>query len=462
MTGWPGAPSDLVAAQRRSLCRVLGRWREHRVDAEPGDGGRVELVDIEVLRAGRTGVLDVVAEMDGVLAHAVLGLHRPGDELHMLGAVEEPALGVLEDDDGVAFVVDAMRDADAARLLLAAVAGDRVAGPGRPAGETVTAPGGLAPSPAAVSVLHDDAEATTLGFDHRLTLSVFASLRRGPHPGIALLAGLDEAGFNHLAAPVAFWRRAGRDLGVAQEFLAGATGGWALALTSLRDLFAAGSTPDAAGGDFAPEALALGTMAARMHLALDRAFGRRAGDVEAWSDDAEATLARVAPEVLDAAVEGLPEPTLRQALASLRRAGLRPPITRTHGDFHLGRSARTDHGWILADCLPGGADPITGAAILRSPLADVADMCWSIRYASVVAATERGPVAARSKAGELARAWDARNRRAFLAAYLATPGIGELLPTDRRVVRRMLAVFEAIRTARGTALLDTGALASSN
>lgn len=464
MTGWPGASGDLAATQVRSLRRVLGRWREHRGDGAMGDGGHVELVDIEIIHAGRTGVLDVVAEMDGLLAHAVLGLHRPGDELHVLGVVDEPALGQLEDDDGLAVVVDAMHDADASRVLFAAVAGEGAVGPG-PGGLPVLRPIAArspVPPPTAVTLLRDDAEVTTLGFDHRLTLSVFASLRRGPHPGMALLAGLDAAGFNHLAAPVALWRRAGRDLGVAQELLAGATGGWAIALASLRDLFAAGTAPGDAGGDFAPEALALGTMAARMHLALDRAFGRRAGDVGAWSDDVEAMLVREAPRALDASVPGLTEPTLRQVLASLRDAGLRPSLIRTHGDFHLGRSARTDHGWVLADCMPGGADPVTGAAVFRSPLADIADMCWSIRRAAAVAATERGPVTARSKVSELAQAWDERNRRAFLAAYLAAPGIGELVPADRRVVRRVLAVLEAARALRGTGLLAPGDPAAAN
>ncbi|MGH8979468.1 MAG: hypothetical protein ACRDWE_00400, partial [Acidimicrobiales bacterium] len=151
------------------------------------------------------------------------------------------------------------------------------------------------------------------------------------------------------------------------------------------------------------------------------------------------------------------EPTVRQALAALRSAGLHPPAIRTHGDFHLGRTARTDHGWVLADCMPGGADPATGAPLLRSPLADVADMCWSIHHAAVVAAIERGQITGRSRAGELADAWQARNRQAFLAAYLATPGIGALVPADRRVVRRMLAVFEAARTTHGVSATVGGA-----
>ena len=66
-------------------------------------------------------------------------------------------------------------------------------------------------------------------------------------------------------------------------------------MTSLRDLYALGGRPEAAGGDFGPEAHALGTMTARMHLALDRAFDRHPEPVSEWVDAAEATIAEVGP-----------------------------------------------------------------------------------------------------------------------------------------------------------------------
>jgi maltokinase len=340
-------------------------------------------------------------------------------------------LGTVEDADGEGLVVDALHVADAARVLLETVAG---------------LSGGANGDLETVSVVRDDDEATALAFDRRYLLTVFPWLFRGPHPGAALLAGLDEAGFNHLPAPVAFWRRAGRDLGVVQELLSGASSGWALAIGSLRDVIASGVQPAAAGGDFAPEALALGTMAARMHVALERAFGRRAGDVAKWVDE-------LGPDVLAAAAEGqrsgFAATSAEDLLASLRRSGLRLPTIRTHGDLHLGRVARTDHGWVLADCMPGGTAPGTEEPLFRCPLADVADLTWSLWHAAQVAAGERGPASLGLASSETALAWQARNRRALLAAYLATPGIGPLLPADRRVVRRLLAMFELARAARG-------------
>ncbi len=448
-----------------SLDRLLERWGEQHLPRGPAIGRDVRVVDVEVILPGRPGLLDVVAETGGRLAHAVFGIRRPGDELRVLGNLEEPTLGTIEDSDGVGLVVDALHDADAARLLLAVVAGSATADPG--------------PKTPVVSIARDDDEATSLVFDHRCTLTVFPWLFRGAHPGAALLAGLDEAGFNHVPAPVAFWRRAGRDLGVVQELVPGASSGWALALASLRDVIASGVSPDVAGGDFAPEALALGTMAARMHMALDRAFGRRAGDAAAWADelapdllaaDAHADAHAAAADAHDAGAHAAADDATgphavadahaaaaagpeagapaEELLDALRRSGLHPATIRTHGDFHLGRTARTDHGWVLADSMPGGASPGSDEPQFRSPLADVADLTWSLHHAAVVAANERGPAAAHNRAGELAAAWEARNRRAFVASYLATPGIGGLVPADRRVVRRLLRLFELARASR--------------
>src|SRR5579862_2886521 len=83
---------------------------------------------MELLREGRPGLLDVVAEIGDRLAHVVFALHRTGEELRLLGTVEEPALGVIEDADGFAVVVDAVHDLDASQLLLDAVAGRGCAG----------------------------------------------------------------------------------------------------------------------------------------------------------------------------------------------------------------------------------------------------------------------------------------------------------------------------------------------
>jgi len=80
----------------------------------------------------------------------------------------------------------------------------------------------------------------------------------------------------------------------------------------------------------------------------------------------------------------------------------------------------------------------------------VADLAWSFHHVGAIAISERDPLG-RGEFAPLATAWEARNRRAFLSGYLATPGIGGLVPTDREVVRQLVAVFELERAARRAA-----------
>ena len=72
---------------------------------------------------------------------------------------------------------------------------------------------------------------------------MFPWLSDEPRPEVDLMAALEAAGFNHVAAPLVRWVADGRDLGVVLEPLADRSGGWALALTSLRDFYAAGGAP---------------------------------------------------------------------------------------------------------------------------------------------------------------------------------------------------------------------------
>ena len=411
------------AEQEQAVHRLFEAWLEERmpVDAPAPVPDEITLRRVEVLRAGRPGLLDVVAEVDGRLAHMIAGLRRVDDEPRFLRPGDEAALGLYEDDEGLALCIDALRDAELAPMVLAAVRG-------------------VDARPGTVVYLRDDEKVTVLDCGDRGDLTVFPWLRDGPRPAVDLLVALDAAGFNHVAAPLVRWTWEGRDLGVVQEPMQGRAGGWALALTSLRDLFAAGGRPEAAGGDFGPEAHALGTMTARMHLALDRAFERRPESVTDWVDGAEASIGRADPALLKA-------PGVADLTKELRVADLRLPAIRTHGDFHLGRMARTDQGWIVSDCGPGGVLPGTSEPTWRSPLGDVADLLWSLHQASTMAAAERDP-AGRLGVDQLGRAWEVRNRRAVLSGYLSTPGMAGLAGPDRDVVRNLVALLELARSVR--------------
>lgn len=409
-----GAMLDLDEGRRESFVPLVTAWLARRAASGVGT---IEVVEVEVLLAGRPGLLDVVARVDGRIAHLVLGLHAHGSEIKMLRGADDGVLGEFEDDRGPALAVDALWDAALAPLVTIAIVGEE---------------------PGVVSLARDDDTAVVLDIEDRCTFSVFPWLTDGPHPGVDMLVTLDEVGFNHLAPPVALWRRQGRDLGLVQELLMGSAGGWALALTSLRDLYGSGLRPERAGGDFAAEAHSLGTMVARMHLASDKAFGRRSGAVADWAAQVDSVVHRLAPELLEPSDVGV-------WLQALGNRSDRYPMVRTHGDLHLGRTARTDQGWVVADWLPGGVDA-DGAPLFRSPLADVADVLWSFRHVATAALDERD-LALRPGLGASAEAWQARNHRAFLAGYLDTPGIEELIPPDREVVAELCAAFELEQSA---------------
>ena len=379
------------------------------------------IVRAEVLRGGRPGLLDIVADVDGSLAHFVVGLRGVADEQHFLRAGEEAALGLLDDEAGLAVCTDALRDAQLGPLLLATVRG-------------------VEPRPGPVAVLRDDVDGTVLDCGDRGDLLVFPWLADAPRPDVDFMIGIEEAGFNHVAAPLVRWVWEGRDLGVVQEPLADRSGGWALALTSLRDFYASGGTPEGAGGDFGSEARALGVMTARLHLALDRAFLRHHEQVVDWVDAAESAIATADGSLLDA-------PGVSDLIKWLRDADVRLPVLRTHGDLRLERTARTDQGWVISDCRPGGVPLGETAPGRRTPLADVADMLWSFHRASVTAAAERDP-AGRMGLESLGQAWEARNRRAFMTGYLNAPGIGGLVGPDRDLIRRFVSFLELARSVQ--------------
>jgi len=407
----------------------------------------VAVLDSEVMVAGRPGVVDVIADAGGRLVHLPIGLRAPGDEARFLPEADDPVLGVLEDDEGLAVATEAILDSELSTLLLHAVTGQTT-------------------NPALVRQIRADEDSVTLAMEDRLAFTMFTELVQGPRLGLEMLLALDEVGFNHVAAPVALWRRGDHDLGIVQEYLPGASTGWALALTSVRDLYGSGGPPEIAGGDFAGEARRLGTMAARMHLGLEEAFGRRDGDVGSWVRSIETAVTPLAPSLLE-------RPDVEELLGKMRALAGPCRAIRTHGDFHLGRVYRNELGWYVGDLGPGGrphlsagtvpavdsddsADPAAGArtvgaVMFRSPLADVADMLWSFGLVARTAAHERDPTG-REGLSELADAWEQRNRSAFLSGYLEVPGIGDLVPADEEAVPVLAAAFELERTATRMAL----------
>jgi maltokinase len=238
---------------------------------------------------------------------------------------------------------------------------------------------------------------TSLVFDDRLVLKLFRRLPGGPNPDVTVPAALSAVGFRHVAEPLAVWEHHADHLAVVQPFLAGGAEGWALALASLRDLYAAECDPADAGGDFAAEAGRLGHVTARMHVAMAQAFGIEAGDD--------------GPRVL------------------------------VHGDYHLGQVLRTDAGWFVLDFEGEPLRALEERTAPSSPFKDVAGMLRSFHYAAYVALGERDE-AARAELLPLADGWEARNRRAFLEGYYGVEDVSPLLPNDPTARDRLLAACE--------------------
>ena len=372
------------------LPAYLGRQRWFAGDAPE----KVVVVDQQQLAADFWWM---IVEADGARYQVLIGLRPAEAPLDFLHGQDDAVLGAV--DGRLAF--DAVLDAGLARTLLALVAPGEEAEVVRPMG---------------VEQSH-----TSLIYDDRLLLKIFRRLHEGPNPEIEITKALAAVGFDHVAAPLATWTFGDAHLAVVQPYLSGGAEGWALALTSLRDMYASDcDDPAECGGDFAGEAWRLGQVTAVMHLAMAEAFGTEPGEPAAWASTMEAQLARLQEDDAD----GVAVKRLVDQLRAVDDPGL---AVRIHGDYHLGQVLRTDWGWFVLDFEGEPARPLAERQVRSSPLQDVAGMLRSFRYAAAVALAERNEHD-HAELAPLAESWGERNRRAFLDGYLQNEGIEALLP----------------------------------
>lgn len=293
---------------------------------------------------------------------------------------------------------------------------------------------------------------TSVVYDDKVILKIFRRLSGGPNLDAEVTSALARAGFAHVARPVLRWRKGGTDLAFGQEYLAGGTDGWALALTSLRDLYTPEplrgdgykdqdrSDPEMRGGDFAAEAERLGRVTAEMHLCMAGAFGTSRDWSTSWSSllsSVEADLRHLGEDMFGAAR------ALFQRLHAISDLGV---ALRPHGDYHLGQVMRTDAGWYVLDFEGEPNRPVEERLRPTSPMKDVACMLRSFDYATrfEMAQVEMTPPGAKppgfAAPGEpgsrasalepLAKAWKERNGDAFMKGYQSCSGIEVLLPGD--------------------------------
>ncbi len=395
-SGAPGLARDVGAAVLGLLAPSLSRhgWLRPSAGSDKDAGisssaalgsPPIALVDSCFLGHGWPAVLSCLVEVGSRTVQVFVGLVEEGDRdsLAIVESLESASptalIGRMELHGRAFLAYNALEDPLALSVLLRELVGHPLdVGTSR-------------------LVLDGDEVASVIA-DERFELRAYRQMDVPSRPEVELSIRLDEAGFNHIAAPLALWRRDGHDRVFVREYLPGASDGAALASTSLRGLFADGGEPAAAGGDFSSEAGRLGTTTARMHLASARAFGERPIGERPGS----------------------------------RHIIRRGATIRLHGDYRLDKVARTELGWYIRDFPLRGAGE-AGELSYGAPLEDVASLFRSMReLAADVALDRQGQPLGWQVLKVLAIKWLERNERAFLDGYLDQKGIRHLLPRDAR------------------------------
>jgi maltokinase len=290
-------------------------------------------------------------------------------------------------------------------------------------------------------------------FDDALILKIFRHLEPGINPELEMLRFLTEQGFRNIPALGGWYAYSGgpltATLGLLQEYVAGAVGGWELALGEIA------SAPEG----FLDRLGRLGEVTAHMHSALgsdanDLAFAPEEPSVESLgllTATVDEEIARVFLTLPDdderlAPIFGRGE-EVREQLRLLTHAGSSGRVIRTHGDYHLGQTlwrgrpggggfadaASSQGDWIILDFEGEPARTLVERRRKRSPLRDVAGMLRSFAYAATAAELTRD--------AEIPSDWEERARERFLESYLETVD-ATLLPPGEAAIERLLAVFE--------------------
>jgi len=344
-------------------------------------------------------------------------------------------------------IYDGLHDTALTRILLDSIAADRSVGTLRfcrvPGAEIETGLDSL--------VLTGEQSNTSLVFGESAIFKVFRRVTAGPNPDLEVSLALAELGSSHIAEPFG-WVETRMDgapavLAILSRYLRAAADGWALAGTSVRDLYATeGARAGEVGGDFAGEAERLGAATAQVHRDLAEAFGRSELAPEAIRELAEQMFRR-----LDIAIAAVPElaayaDKIGNAFSNLAKLTDPVPAQRVHGDYHLGQVMRTQTGWVVLDFEGEPASPLAQRRARSSPLRDVAGMLRSFEYAAGHQLLNRPDAAILAPK---ASGWVRRNGDAFCAGYAAAGGLD---PAQNWVLLRAMlldkAVYEVIYEAR--------------
>jgi maltokinase len=416
-------------------------------------GRPVERVDV-VLRTSLTDtepLLDLlvlaVSFTDGTPAHRYQLLLGRRTEVH--GELEHHLIGKV----GGLCAFDALGDHAATAWLLEAIRDGRTIGDIR----FVPEPGATLAPPGPGRVMSAEQSNSSVVYGERSILKMFRRVGRGVNPDVEIHRALRTVGSHEVAAlqgAIEGVLDGGPAmLAMLQDFAGNTADGWAMALASVRDLFAeADLRADEVGGDFASEATRIGETVAAVHAELARALGTAerdpAGLAQAWHARLDAAVAE-APVLAPYAG---PIRAVYDAVGALSAPVL---AHRVHGDLHLGQLLRTPRSWLILDFEGEPSAPLDERRRPDSPMRDVAGMLRSFDYAAfyqLLASDPRAFAPDRTAPSPLlwhAREWTSRNRDAFCDGYARHAGVD---PRDQGPLLRAFeldkAVYEVVYEVR--------------
>ena len=347
----------------------------------------------------------------------------------------------------------ALHDPELTKVLLRGMAEQRTVGPIRFARE----PGADIDTGLDSLMLAGEQSNSSLIFGDSAILKVLRRLFPGQNPDLEINRALAKRGSPHVAEPFGWieTRDEGEPmlLGILSRYLPGASDGWSLAATSLRDLYSGDAVhargtirPDQAGGDFAGEAFRLGVATAEVHADLAAAFG-----VADIPPGALRDLASRMTRKLDTACGEVPElrpytDKLRGYFAELAADSGPMPLQRIHGDYHLGQVLRTATGWVVLDFEGEPAVPLRERQAPHIALRDVAGMLRSFDYAARYQLVDRPDS---EQLRDISGEWVERSQAAFCKGYAEGGGMD---PQAHAALLRALmldkAVYEVVYEAR--------------
>jgi maltokinase len=369
------------------------------------------------------------------LYQLLLGLRR-----HLPDRLEHARIGALTPEGPV--VYEATHDSELTGHLLEFIAeGAEIGGITFAAEPGVAITTGLHSRP-----IGAEQSNTSVIYGDSYILKLFRKLQHGVSADLELHRALQGVGSQHIAEPFGAIEGTLENrpvtYGILQRYFANCADGWAMAITSVRDLIAeADLHPDEVGGDFAAEACRLGQAVAAVHADLAKALGTET--VSAGQGQSVSAQMNDRLDEMVGRVERLKPYTaaIRSVFAEVAALSEPVAVQRIHGDLHLGQVLRTLSGWVLIDFEGEPSRPLAERIALMSPLRDVAGMMRSFDYAAHhLLVDSPDSTASETQLEYRAMEWATRNRDAFCDGYAQ----GGTDPRDHPVLMRALELEKAV------------------